>query len=399
MRAASSRYRYYRQVFLGRQLPFAYVDLDLLKINMRRTIARAGNLPVRIASKSIRCVALLEKILAAHPNFRGVMCYSPLEAAALARRGFDDLLVAYPCWHADQVGAVCAEVRRGASITLMVDSIEHAARLAVIATAHGVMLPVCLDIDMSIDVPGLRFGVLRSAIRTPEEALRVLAAIERGGSLRLDGVMGYEAQIAGVGDAVAGQGAKNTIVWALKQRSLPIIAERRGAIVAALRARGAQLRFVNGGGTGSLETTARDPSVTELAAGSAFFAPALFDQYRAFSYEPAAGFAIEVVRRPAPKVYTCFAGGYVASGAAGSDKLPQPYLPEGAALTPLEAAGEVQTPISYDGPEQVSLGDPIFMRHAKAGELCERFNTLLLVAAGAITGEAPTYRGEGWSFG
>ena len=58
----------------------------------------------------------------------------------------------------------------------------------------------------------------------------------------------------------------------------------------------------------------------------------------------------------------------------------------------------MQTPICYTGGAALSLGDPIFMRHSKAGELCERFNTLLLVSDGAVVGEAPTYRGEGQAF-
>ena len=77
------------------------------------------------------------------------------------------------------------------------------------------------------------------------------------------------------------------------------IAERRAEIVAAVGAV-APLRFVNGGGTGSLELTAREEAVTELAAGSGFYAPALFDDYSRFSLQPAAGFALPVVRRPAP---------------------------------------------------------------------------------------------------
>jgi D-serine deaminase-like pyridoxal phosphate-dependent protein len=184
----------------------------------------------------------------------------------------------------------------------------------------------------------------------------------------------------------------------LKRLSIAVVARRRAAAVLALSRRGARLRFVNGGGTGSLESTAREAVVTELAAGSSFFAPGLFDHYRAFRHMPAAGFAIEIVRRPQPGVYTCLGGGYTSSGGAGPALLPRPYLPAGARLSPNEGAGEVQTPIYYHGDESLCLGDPIFLRHSKAGELCERFNTLQLVSDGALTGEAPTYRGQGQAF-
>jgi D-serine deaminase-like pyridoxal phosphate-dependent protein len=224
----------------------------------------------------------------------------------------------------------------------------------------------------------------------------VYAAIAACPSLRLDGVMGYEAQIAGVGDK--GGGFKGQLIRLLKRRSIPQLAERRKAIVDALKAKGAKLRFVNGGGTGSIESTIQEDCVTEVTTGSGFYAPGLFDHYRAFKHQPAAGYAIEIVRRPQPQIYTCLGGGYVASGEVGLRKQPVPYLPEGAQLIANEGAGEVQTPVVYSGPENLSIGDPIFMRHAKAGELCERFNSLYLISGGKIVDEVPTYRGEGKNF-
>jgi D-serine deaminase-like pyridoxal phosphate-dependent protein len=64
----------------------------------------------------------------------------------------------------------------------------------------------------------------------------------------------------------------------------------------------------------------------------------------------------------------------------------------------LEGAGEVQTPVRYRGSEKLAIGDPIFLRHAKAGELCERFAQLLLVQGGVVVETAPTYRGDGQNF-
>jgi D-serine deaminase-like pyridoxal phosphate-dependent protein len=326
------------------------------------------------------------------------MCFSAPEAAWLSRRGLDDLLIGYPCWHPDHVRALCDELRRGKTIAAMVDSAAHVEHLEAIAAASGVVLPVCLDLDMALDLPGLHAGVWRSSVRSAGDVLRVYAAIERSPHVRLDGVMGYEAQVAGLGDDVPGQPARGAAIRLLKRLSIATVARRRAAAVLALTKRGARLRFVNGGGTGSLESTGREAVVTELAAGSSFFAPGLFDHYRAFRHLPAAGFAIEIVRRPRPSIYTCLGGGYVSSGSAGPALLPRPYLPAGARLAPNEGAGEVQTPILYRGGEQLCLGDPIFLRHSKAGELCERFNTLLLVTDGVVTGQAPTYRGEGQAF-
>ena len=398
--ATARDYGYYKRVFAGRALPYAYVDLDLLDANARDILRRAGDKRVRVASKSVRSVAMLRRILASDPRFQGIMCYTAREAAYLAAQGFDDLLLGYPAWHADDLAAVANATAAGTRITLMVDSLAHVERIEAVAQQAGVRLVVCLEMDMSIDVPGLHFGVWRSPIRTPEQARPVVERILGSPHLILDGIMGYEAQVAGVGDNYPGLGAsfKNALVRALQRRSVREVAERRAALVALVASRGATLRFVNGGGTGSLHTTRAEPAVTEITAGSGFYAPALFDNYRAFRHAPATGFAIEIVRRPRPDTYTCLGGGYIASGASGRDRLPQPYLPRGARLYPLEGAGEVQTPIHYTGPEKLDLGDPIFLRHSKAGELCERFPTLLLVSHGAIVDEVPTYRGSGQCF-
>ena len=391
-------YAYYKSVFKGQPMPFAYVDLDLLQQNIQDIIPRAADQKIRIASKSIRCVAILEKIFAADLIFQGIMCFTVPEALYLSQKGFDDLLIGYPCWHPDHIAAMCQATKNGKTIVPMLDSVEHVKHLNTIAQQHDVTLPVCLDIDMSVDFPGLHFGVWRSGITTPEKALTVFKAIQNSPNLRLDGIMGYEAQIAGVGDNASSQFLKNRVIRFLKKRSLQPIADRRAAIVNILKENGANLRFVNGGGTGSMETTCQEPAVTEVTVGSGFYASALFDNYQNFKHQPAAAFVIEIVRQPKPHIYTCHGGGYIASGATGNDKQPLPYLPHGAKLTPLEGAGEVQTPVVYKGSEKLSLGDPIFLRHSKAGELCERFNTLFLVSDGKIVDEVQTYRGDGYSF-
>jgi D-serine deaminase-like pyridoxal phosphate-dependent protein len=392
-------YPTYRAAIEDCVLPLAFLDRDLLDLNIAQIAARAGEKRIRVASKSIRCRAVLSRILASGPPYAGVMCYTPFEAAFLAKHGLDDLLVGYPCGTPQAIQAACAALRAGSSVTLMVDAPEQVTFIAALAASEGVTIPLCLDLDLTVEFPGLRFGVWRSPVRTPAQALLVLDAAERAAPhVQLVGVMGYEAQIAGVGDAARGQALQNLVVRALKQRSIPLVAERRAAVVGALRARGAQLRFVNGGGTGSLESTRTEGVVTELTVGSGFFSPGLFDRYRDFRHQPAAGFALEVVRRPARDVFTCLGGGYVASGSAGPEKLPAPYLPEGAQLLALEGAGEVQTPVRYRGRERLDLGDPIFFRHAKGGELCEHFDKLVLIAGGRVAGEVPTYRGEGQTF-
>jgi D-serine deaminase-like pyridoxal phosphate-dependent protein len=251
---------------------------------------------------------------------------------------------------------------------------------------------------MSMDLPGLHFGVWRSPVHTPAQARLVIERLQASSHVWLDGLMGYEAQIAGLGDNFPSRKAKNTLVRRLKRRSIHEVAERRAALVDLINSYGLSLRFVNGGGTGSITSTRAESVVTEITVGSGFYSPALFDNYRDFRYRPAAGYAIEIVRLPAPSIYTCLGGGYIASGSVGPEKQPQPYLPQGARLDSLEGAGEVQTPIRYDGEVPLKLGDPIFMRHSKSGELCERFTHLLFVSNGEIVDEVTTYRGDGQCF-
>ncbi|MFD2177222.1 amino acid deaminase/aldolase [Veronia pacifica] len=398
MDAEKFGYQYYRQVFSKTSKPFAFIDLDLFDANAAALKQRAGNKAIRIASKSIRCQMLMSRLLASDPQFQGVMSFHPEEATYLSRQGFDDILLGYPIYDKRYIRAIAEHVSEGKKIIFMVDDVNQLEQINRVGAALEVELPVCLDIDMSSRYPFLHFGVLRSRLQKTEDVLSIYQAIEKSRYVFLDGIMGYEAQIAGLADNVPGQFLKSQVIRFLKSRSCKEVADRRARIIGALAEHGATPRFINGGGTGSLETTASEDVVTEVAVGSGFFSSALFDHYRQFKHHPAAGFAVEIVRKSSDGIFTCLGGGYVASGQPGKDRLPQPYLPESFQLTTNEAAGEVQTPIIYHGKESLDFGDPVFFRHSKAGELCERFNQLHLVREGKLVGEVPTYRGEGLCF-
>ncbi|WP_308637512.1 amino acid deaminase/aldolase [Paenibacillus silvisoli] len=402
MRGTEEAYAYYKAVFERVPKPFAFVDLDLLDRNIASIAQAAGGKKVRIASKSVRCVDVLRRILGSVPSvYQGIMCYTADEAALLAREGFDDLLLGYPQWQPERLGELIALIGEGRSIVFMVDCAEHVRQIERLAAERGVVVPLCLDIDMSADYPGLHFGVWRSPLSSWAHVRPVAEGIMASPWLALEGIMGYEAQIAGVGDNMPGKMLKNRVVRWLKKRSVSEVAERRREVVEGLLELGAELRFVNAGGTGSLDSSRQERWVTEITAGSGFYAPGLFDHYASFRYEPAAAYAVEVVRRPRPDIVTCMGGGYTASGAVGLEKQAKVYLPAGLELIPLEGAGEVQTPlrVKSGGAEPVlAIGDPVFFRHAKAGELCERFTKLYAVSEGQIVAEYPTYRGMGACF-
>jgi D-serine deaminase-like pyridoxal phosphate-dependent protein len=281
----------------------------------------------------------------------------------------------------------------------MVDCVEHLDLIESAAESASSPIRVAIELDVGYRTARgrIKIGPKRSPIRTPEQAVALAREIDSRPAVRLVGLMAYEGHIAGVGDRPPGKRLQSAAIRTLQRRSAAEIRERRAAVVTAV-SRIAALEFVNGGGTGSLEATASEPAVTEVAAGSGFYAPTLFDAYSAFELRPAAMFALPVVRKPAPSIATALGGGYLASGVGDASRLPTPYLPTGLRLDRFEGAGEVQTPLLGAPARKLRIGDRVYFRHAKAGELCERFEVLHLVEGDRVVDEVPTYRGEGRCF-
>ncbi|HET7416973.1 MAG TPA: amino acid deaminase/aldolase [Solirubrobacterales bacterium] len=391
----------YEQVFAEVEAPFAFVDLGAMWANAESMLERAAGKPVRVASKSIRCRALLEAILGRDERFRGLMTYTLPETLWLSEQGFEDLLLAYPTADAGALEelALRSAANPGGAPIVMVDCVAHLEMIESVLGKGAPPIRVCIDVDASWWWLGgrVKVGPKRSPIHTVEDAVALAREIEKRPQIELDALMAYEGQIAGVGDRPPGQRRRGAAIRFMQRRSAEELAERRAAIVAAL-GEFVELEIVNGGGTGSLELTAAEEAVTEVTAGSGFYAPALFDHYSRFTLTPAAGFALPIVRKPSPQTATALGGGYLASGAGDAARLPAPWLPAGLQLDPEEGAGEVQTPLAGPAAAALEVGDRVYLRHAKAGELCERFDTLFLVEGDQIVDEVPTYRGEGRTF-
>ncbi|MEL7219959.1 MAG: alanine racemase, partial [Bacteroidota bacterium] len=375
-----NKYDYYKARLAGLSFPYACLDKDLLYQNIATNLSRAGDKKIRIASKSIRCAAVMRMVLEYDEQFQGIMTYNGQEALFLLEEGFDNLLMGYPIAEESLLLPLGEAVKKGKTICLMADHIDHLTMINQVGKKLQVAMPVCLDIDLSDNYPGLRFGVWRSSLTSLNALEILLDQLPQFPYVRLEGIMGYEAQIAGVGDKVVGNGLKNRAIRWLKQRSIPRLRKRRREALQLIQDKGYPVCFVNGGGTGSLETTSQEDGVTEVTVGSGFFNSHLFDYYQKFQLQAALFYAIPVVRKPTADIYTCHGGGYIASGGIEAIKAPQVYLPEGGKLDPLEGAGEVQTPIRFEHENiDLSIGDPVFLRHAKAGEVCERFNELVVL--------------------
>ena len=175
--------------------------------------------------------------------------------------------------------------------------------------------------------------------------------------------------------------------------------ERRAAVVALAESLGGQLRFVNGGGTGSMATTRAESAVTEITVGSGFYSPALFDNYREFRFQPAAGFAIEIVRHPRAGHLHLPGRRLYRVGWRGHRSAASGLPASGRAARSAGGRGRGADADSLHGPERLALGDPIFLRHSQGGRTVRALHpSRCCVQNGAVVGEATTYRGDGQCF-
>jgi D-serine deaminase-like pyridoxal phosphate-dependent protein len=399
----SDRWARYKRALAGEPLPAAIVDLDAFDANLARLVApiRAAGKRVRLATKSIRCPALVERAGA-----DALMTYTAAETAFHAARGVRDLVLAYPTVQAVDA-AHLARANHTATAAAMVDDEAQLAPLVAAARAAGTTIPIVIDVDASwrpledaarrlagrtVAAGAVHLGVRRSPLRDAAEVVALARRIAP--PLRFHGIMSYEAQLAGLPDL--GRRWQRPIVRAIKRGSEPAVVARRAGVVRALAEAGLPCVVVNGGGTGSVDWSSGDAALTEVTFGSGLLCGHLFDGYRGLALEPALAFGLQVTRRPAPGVVTCLGGGWIASGAAGPDRLPVPAWPHGCELIATEGAGEVQTPIRVTA--DVAIGDPVFFRPAKSGELAEHVATYLLVRGDRIVERVPTYRGLGHAF-
>lgn len=374
--------------------PVVALGTEALTHNAHDMLRRAGGLPIRVASKSIRVREVLHSVLAL-PGYRGVLAYSLSEAIWLSET-VDDVVVAYPSVDRAAIAELAANEAAAARVTVMIDSAEQIELIdSVVAPGKRNPIRVCFDFDASWKSKALgHIGVYRSPIHTPHDLRTFAEWVLRRPGFTPVGVMSYEAQIAGVGDQPVGKPAEGMLMRAIQKASRDELVERRAAAISSVREI-IDLEFVNGGGTGSIESTVAEGCVTEVAAGSGLFGPHLFDNYRGFTPAPAVAFALDVVRRPNAETATLLGGGWIASGPAGESRLPKLVWPERLEYAPREGAGEVQTPVIGAHARNLRAGDRVWLRHTKSGEPMEHTNYIVPVTDGVAGDPLPTYRGEG----
>lgn len=379
-------------------LPCAFVDLDAFDANTKSIAetVKGTSLTIRIATKSLRVPDLIRRVLNSGGPFKGLMCYSALEAEFLSTQGFDDFLIAYPTLQENDLRALKRIHESGKVVSLVLDDERQLKRVNDYMQGCQHPFPVLLELDLSLKWGSLTIGVRRSPLRKVSQIIDLVKKFSDYPHLHFKGLMAYEAQVAGVGDRNPFKKLLTPVLHMIRRYSMKVIQKKRAQLLLELKRMGKRPELFNGGGTGSLSFNRSEEHVlTELTAGSGFYCPHLFDYYSNLSLKPAAFFALQVVRNPENGWYTCQGGGYVASGEPGWDRIPRP-LDSSIGLSGFEATGEVQTPIKVS--KELNLGSSVIFRHAKAGELAERFNSFLLVQGGEVRGSHPTYRGLGKSF-
>lgn len=376
--------------------PFAWVDLEALDANIDYVAAKT-NKPIRVATKSVRSVQLLRYIVDRLPHVAGYMTYTAAETVYLLEQGFNHLLLGYPVMEPNAIKKCLQSIKDGKDVTFMVDHLDQVKYLVDLAKPFDVTVPICLDINVSVDFRFVYFGTKRSPLHSYDTVAKLLSEIE-GMNVEVKGVMTYEAQVAGVADLPElslTSKVKSKLIKQMKTKSLKQIEDIRQETLSIIRHLSTPT-IINGGGSGSIDFT-DTLDVTEITVGSAFLAPALFDRYQSLNLKKASGFALAVVRQFDRQTFVCHGGGYIASGAPGSDRLPSFYEEGRYSYLSLEGAGEVQTPI-VDKNQSIAIGDTVYFRHAKAGELCERFLALHAIRGNGYVGSYLTYRGEGQCF-
>ena len=382
--------------------PYGVISIPALANNAFDMLRRAGGTSIRIASKSVRVRGVIDAVLAL-PGYSGVLAYTLLEALWLAEgdaehEGITDVVVGYPSVDRAAFRRLALDPLLASRVTVMIDCVEQLDYIdAVISPGARECIRVCLELDASWNPRVLgHLGTYRSPVFTVDDARTLAERIVARPGFVLVGLMAYEGQIAGLGNDPPSIARGAAVRW-IQKTSARELAGRRAEAVAAVSSL-TDLEFVNGGGTGSLESTSSESAVTEVAAGSGLFGPHLFDHYRHFHPAPAASFVLPVVRKPSAGMVTLLGGGWVASGPPGADRLPLVAWPEGMKMVGDEMAGEVQTPLTGEAAALLAVGDRVWLRHTKAGELSEHLDAFVMVDGDRIVDTLPTYRGEGKAF-
>ena len=335
--------------------PAAVLDLDAFDRNVARMAARAAGakLALRPHSKSHKCATLAHRQIGA--GAVGICCAKLAEAEAMAAAGVGAILVTSPVAGPLQAARAAALAATVADFRIVIDHPDAAAELAAAATTP---IQVLIDID-----PGMG----RTGVHDTAQALAVFRAVAAQPNLKFLGVQCYgghwqhmegaNARAAAVADGMV----------------------RLNTTLAALRAAGAAISVVTGGGTGSFEADAAQGVLTEVQPGSfAFMDREYRDALKADpdgAFEQSLTIATTVISANHPKWVTVD-GGLKAFSTDGP--APQPLTPKVAACA-FRFFGDEHGMLARPDGQPLARGERIVFAPGHIDPTLDRYDLLHLV--------------------
>lgn len=279
--------------------PALLVELDLLDANIARIAAACARHGVRWRPhiKGQKISQIVRRELAA--GARGITCAKLGEAEVMADAGIDDILIANQITGAAKIERLMTLLKR-ARVTVAVDDAENVATLSAAAQAHGVVLPVVLEIEVGMNRAGMQPGA---------PAVALAERVHRSKGLAFQGVMAWEGHTARIDDQ------------AEKARKVREAVALLTGTADAIRAAGIPVAIVSCGGTGTYLLSTAIPGVTEIQAGGGVFSDVAYRTQYHVDHPCALTILTTVTSRPTPTRIVCDAGKKTMSGDAA---LPEP---------------------------------------------------------------------------
>jgi D-serine deaminase-like pyridoxal phosphate-dependent protein len=236
--------------------PALILDVDALDRNVARMAARAerAGLKLRPHAKSHKSAFIARRQIAA--GAAGVCCAKLGEAEALAEAGIGSILVTSPLAGTVAARRAAALSKRLSDFAVVVDNPDNLRDLDGAAAAAATRLDVVIDVDV---------GLHRTGVADLQGAVALAQQIGATHHLALRGLQGY----GGSWQHMKGRDAR----YAAVEQGLTILA----TAVKSLRAQGATIAQITGGGTGTFAADAALGILNEVQTGSYVFMDA---QYR-----------------------------------------------------------------------------------------------------------------------
>lgn len=229
--------------------PALLLDLDAFERNVARLTEpmRANGIAWRPHSKAHKSPLIARRQMDLGAS--GVTCAKVSEAEVFVEAGVPSVLIAYEPATALKWQRIAA-LQSHAEVIACVDAPEHIALASAAGSTAGTVIPLLVEVDVGMDRCGVAPG---------EPALDLARRIEQAPGVRLSGVMGYEGH--------------TLTMWPRdeKEAAVRTALGRLTSTATLMRDAGLTLEIVSGGGSGSFDTAATVPGMTELQAGGACF--------------------------------------------------------------------------------------------------------------------------------